>query len=81
MSKQLIGSKTDRLVKSGLSVKLFLVSLFITLNAVDKQMIEKARIICLVTLPLMFTDSTFNKKVQLEIKQADLASLIHYESK
>ncbi len=63
LSKHLIGTKTEKLVKAGLVAKLFLVCLFITLNAVDKQMIEKARIICLATIPLMFTDKSYEKEV------------------
>lgn len=51
------------MIKTGLVAKLFLVCLFITLNAVDKQFIEKARIICLATLPLMFGDKTYEKQV------------------
>jgi hypothetical protein len=63
LSKQLIGAKTDKFVKAGLVAKLFLVCLFITLNAVDKQMIEKARIVCLATLPLMFADKVYERQV------------------
>lgn len=56
LSKQLLGAKTERLIKLGLVEKLFLVCLFITLNGLDKQMVEKARLICLCTLPLLFND-------------------------
>jgi len=68
ISKQLIGTRYDKFMKSGLQTKLFLVCLFITLNAVDKQFIEKARIICLAVLPSMFNDKTYEKNVQIEIK-------------
>lgn len=56
LAKNLIGSKTDKLIKAGLIPKLFLVCLFMTVNSIDKSFIERARIICLATLPLMFTE-------------------------
>jgi hypothetical protein len=41
-------------VKAGLVPKLFLVCLFITVNSIDKGFVEKARIVCLSVLPLLF---------------------------
>ena len=48
--------------------KLFLVCLFITVNVVDKSFVEKARIVCLATLPLMFAEQNYRLKVEKKIK-------------
>jgi hypothetical protein len=68
----LINCKTDKLTKFGLVSKLFLVCLFITLNATDKKFIEQARVICLATLPLMFTDLKYKEIVEQQVRQANL---------
>ena len=46
---------------------MFLVSLFVSLNSTDKLFIEKARILSLAILPLMFPDLAYRKIVEDKI--------------
>jgi hypothetical protein len=73
LSKGLIGCRAEKLIKYGLVPKLFLCCLFITLNAVDKQFVERARVLCLGMLPLMFADTQYRAQVEIKIK--DTASI------
>lgn len=61
VSKNIVGC--NKLLKYGLVPKLYLVCLFMTLNAVDKAFIEKSRMVCLALLPLMFQDPKFREQV------------------
>ena len=70
ISQSLIGCKVDRFLKHGLVAKLFLVCLFMTVNSQDKTFVEKARSLCLATLPLMFkSDEKFKDQVEVMVKQ------------
>ena len=46
---------------------MFLVSLFVSLNSTDNLFIEKARILSLAILPLMFPDLAYRKIVEDKI--------------
>lgn len=60
----MIGCSVEKLVKAGLVPKLFLVCLFITVNSIDKGFVEKARIVCLSVLPLLFQDLEYRTMVE-----------------
>ena len=77
VGQALIGTrKFEKLLKYGLVTKVFLVCLFVSLNEIDKQFVERARVVCLVLLPLMFSDESYRKQVEHKISQANAPVLI-----
>lgn len=80
IAMKMVGHGTEKFVKAGLLPKLFLVCLYVTVTAIDKQFVEKARTLCLATLPQMFADSAFALQVQQMIG-GNVAALVHFESK
>ena len=53
-----------------------------SLNAVDKKVIERSKVLCLSVLPLMFEDEKFREMVESSISEhEDLNSLIAYNNK
>jgi hypothetical protein len=53
-----------------------------SLNAIDKKVIERSKILCLSVLPLMFEDEKFREVVESAIAEhPDLTFLIAYDNK
>ena len=84
-SKANLESRLRKFCSNNLHSKIFLVSLFVGLNSTDKMFIEKARILSLAILPLMFTDLAYRKIVEDKIisnaRMNQIKTLIGHESK
>ena len=53
-----------------------------SLNSMDKKIIEKSKILCLSVLPLMFEDEKFREIVESAIAEhEDLRSLVAFDNK
>ena len=84
-SKANLESRLRKFCQSNLHSKIFLVSLFVGLNATDKIFIEKSRILSLAILPLMFPDVAYRRTVEHKIiahaQTGQIKTLISHENK
>ncbi len=67
--KALIETKLKSFISYGLHSKFFLIGLFMSLNSMDRKVIESSKIICLCVLPLMFEDEKFRENIESMITE------------
>ena len=81
-SKASLDVKIKKLTGYNIHAKLFLVALFITLNAIDKNFVEKAKTLALGILPLMFSDKEYREEVEKKLsEEPNINTLVSNENK
>jgi hypothetical protein len=86
-SKLSLPQKIKKFTQSNMHSKYFLMSLVISLNTLDRHFIEKAKILAISLLPLMFTDDTdklsYRQIVEERITQnaSQIKQLVNFENK
>lgn len=81
-SKLNLQTRLKKLSGYNLHAKIFLVSLFVSLNAVDHSFVEKARVLALSILPLMFGEKKYREEVEQKICDIpNIKLLINFENK